>query len=234
VSPRKNPPPHYDGKPKKFSLPPGTQCTRIHSAEFNVADFNPTVVRDPLRGGRFDATPGDPYAFLYAGTGDEDPPARTWTAAADQVAVSEALLRDRTFTDTGAALLPRAALRGRRIGWFRTTTELNLVDLRNGPDLAAVGQDTWLVQTTEYAMTRPWAVSIRQWAPWAAGFIWRSRLEYEGYAYIFFEDRCPQDCVEGATTNLPAPVKPGDQNLDSGAGQQYVREILARYRASIR
>ena len=87
-------------------------------------EFNPTVARSDLRGGRFDSTPGDDYEFLYAA--DHDP-----------TAVSEVLLRDLPIDDYGARLLPRVRLSELRIGWFSTTLELELVSLRSGVDLAA-------------------------------------------------------------------------------------------------
>ena len=72
-----------------------------------------------------------PYSFLYA-------------ADDDATAVSEVLLRDLPLDERGARLLPRARLRNLRIGWLTTNRDLQLVDLRSGRDLAAIGQDTWL------------------------------------------------------------------------------------------
>ena len=43
---------------------------RLHDAAFRIAAFNPIVARDTLEGGRFDGTPEDPFAFLYA-AGDD-------------------------------------------------------------------------------------------------------------------------------------------------------------------
>ena len=94
----------YEGAPQLFPLPAGTRLTRIHSADFDVTGFNPTVARSDLRGGRFDSTPDDEYAFLYA-------------AADDATAVSEALLRDLQIDDRGAALAPARSP-------FRTANQL--------------------------------------------------------------------------------------------------------------
>jgi hypothetical protein len=124
-------------------------------------------------------------------------------------------------------------LLSRTFGWFKPHTELELVSLRSGADLAAVAQDTWLVHapSSEYGFTRRWAHQIRRWAPWAAGFVWHSRREPDGAAFVFFEDRCPSDAFEEITSDTPIPVT--DCRLDTGAGNVYVRELLAAYRVAI-
>ena len=194
--------------------------TRLHSAQFGVTDFNPTVARGVFAGGRFDATPEDEYAFLYA-------------AGDDATAVSEALLRDIPIDERGARLLPASRLSGLRIGWLRTTRALQLVSLRSGADLAAVGQDPWLTTASadEYEMTRRWAAAIRGWAPWAQGLTWRSRREPEGFAYILFGDRCPDACLEEAVRGTPLQLT--ERNIESGFGRLYVDEILTRYRVTL-
>ena len=206
--------------PRRLLLPAGTRLTRIHSAAFGAVEFNPTVARSDLRGGRFDSTPGDEYAFLYAA--DNDP-----------TAVSEVLLRDLPIDDYGARLLPRVRLSDLRISWFSTTLELELVNLRSDVDLAAVGQDSWLTTASaaDYAMTRRWSSAIHRWAPSASGLTWRSLREPDGFAFIFFSDRCAVGCFEEVTDGLPVPA--ADRNLDAGAGRLYVEEILASYRVAL-
>ncbi len=178
------------------------------------------MARSDLRGGRFDSTPGDDYAFLYAA--DNDP-----------TAVAEVLLRDLPIDDYGARLLPRVRLSDLRISWFSTTLELELVNLRSGVDLAAVGQDSWLTTASaaDYAMTRRWSSAIRKWAPSAAGLTWRPHREPDGFAYIFFSDRSPDGCFEEVTNGLPVPV--ADPNLDAGACRLYVEEILSSFRVAL-
>jgi hypothetical protein len=117
LTPAEAPPPRYDGQPSQFILSAGTRLTRVHSHRFAVTDFNSNLAQSSLQGGRFDATPEDPYGFFYA-------------AEDDMTAVSEALLRDLFIDDRGARLLPRAALRARKISWLTTTIDLTLVDLR--------------------------------------------------------------------------------------------------------
>lgn len=220
MSPNQEPPARYGGTPHRFLLPAGTTLTRIHSTGYGVTQFNPTIARSDLQGSRFDATPDDEYAFLYA-------------AGDDATAVSEVLLRDLPINDYGARLLPRAGLSQLSIGWLRTTLDLPIVSLRSGGDLAAIGQDTWLTASpaAEYAMTRRWALAIRGWAPWACGLTWRSHREPEGFAYVFFADRCPAAPFVEVTDGLPVP--PGDRSLGVGAARLHVEGILASYRVAL-
>ena len=220
MSPNQAPPSRYEGTPRRFLLPAGTTLTRVHSAAFSVTEFNPTLARRDFLGGRFDATSDDAYAFLYA-------------AEDDSTAVSETLLRDLPIDERGARLLPRAGLSKLRISWLRTTLDLEVVGLRSGRDLAAVGQDMWLTiaPAAEYAMTRRWASAVRTWAPWAGGLTWRSHREPEGFVYVFFGDRCPDGCFEEVTDSLPVP--PDDRDLKAGAGRLYIEGILASYRVAL-
>ena len=169
-------------------------------------------------GGRFDATLGDAYPFLYA-------------ADDDATAVSEMLLRDIPSDERGDRFLPAARLRGLKIGWIRVTRELELVSLRSGADLAAVGQDTWLTTTAEYAVTRQWASAIREWAPWAQGLTWRSRREPDGFAYLLFGDRCPEAPIKEAVDGRPLPMDARD--LESKLGRLYVDDLLSLYRVAV-
>ena len=220
MSPNQPPPPRYAGTPARLLLPTGTRLTRVHSTAFGVTQFNPTLALGDLQGGRFDGSPEDEYAFLYA-------------AENDATAVSEVLLRDLPVDDYGARLLPQARLSQVSIGWLRATVDLELVSLRSGQDLAAVGQDAWLTASppAEYASTRRWASAIRGWAPRTCGLTWRSHREPEGFAYVFFSDRCPEGCFEEVTDGLPVP--PGDQSLHAGAARLYVEGILASYRVAL-
>ncbi len=220
MSPRQAPPPQYDGAPVSFLLAAGTRLTRIHSAEFAVTDFNPTMARHSLGGGRFDATPDESYGFLYA-------------AEDDATAVSEVLLRDLPLDERGARLLPHARLRNLRIGWLTVNRDLQLVGLRAGRDLAAIGQDTWLTTgpASDYELTRAWAAAIRGWAPWCSGLTWRSHREPEGLAYVLFEDRLPSDCLADVSSGVPLTGE--DQCLDDGIGRLYVERILETYRVAL-
>ena len=217
MPPNQLPPPRYDGQPRRFRLPRGTTLTRLHEGAYGVAEFNPNIARRPNEGGRFDSTPGDEHSFLYL-------------ASDEATALSEALLRDIPSDEYGTRSLLASRLDGMRIGRCATTRDLDLVSLRSGQDLGAIGQDTWLTAspTADYAMTRRWSAAIREWAPWAQGLTWRSRREPEGFAYVFFGDRCPPGSLEAAESlSLDGPA--------SEASNERVRieRLLARYRVRL-
>ena len=220
LPPCQAPPSRSDGKPRRFSLPAGSRLTRIHSTAFSLAQFNSTVPRSDLPGSLFRTTPRDTFGLLYA-------------ADDDATAVSELLLRDLPIDEHRARLLPRIRLSDLRIGWLTTTVDLELVSLRSDLDLAALGQDPWpaAASASEYVMPRRWCLPIRRWAPWAAGLTWRPHREPDGFAYVFFSDRCPQGCFKEATDGLPVPV--AAPNLDAGAGRLYVEEILSSFRVAL-
>ena len=187
--------------------------------EFAVVGFNPRPAGNAIGGGRFDATVEDPFPFLYA-------------ANDEATAISEVLLRDIPVDAGGARLLPKARIKGLQISWLRIDADLELVSIRSGADLAAVGQDSWLTTTTsEYDSTRQWCAAIRAWAPRACGMTWRSLREPDGFAFIFFGDRCPEGCFQEHKVDLPIPAD--DRELESGPAHQYLRLILARYRVAI-
>lgn len=213
------PPAAYDGTPKRRVLEAGVRLTRIHDRRFAATSFNSTVTDRHWGGGRFDATGDDPYGFLYA-------------AGDDLGAVAEALLRDLPLSVTGSRLLPRKALHGRRISWIAATRDLELVGLVSGRDLAAVGQDSWLTKcdSKDYGFTRRWGHKIREWAPWAQGFVWRSRREDASLAYVFFEDRCAGS-LEEVRDSVFTP--PDGNRLDREPAASYVRHWLAEYNVTV-
>lgn len=217
MSPNQPPPPQFGGTPHRHLLREGTTLTRIHSSSFGAAEFNPTVATHALAGGRFDSTPSDEYAYLYA-------------AEDDAIAVSETMLRDLPIDDCGARMLPEAQLAQLRIARLKATCDLPLVSLRSGRDLAAVGQDAWLTTapSSEYSSTRRWASAIRGWAPWACGLTWRSHREPDGCAYVLFDDRCPSGCFEDDEGSLPLLLD--SRNLSTGTSRLYIEEILTSYR----
>ena len=186
--------------------------------EFAVVGFNPRPAGNAIGGGRFDATVEDPFPFLYA-------------ANDEATAISEVLLRDIPVDAGGARLLPKARIKGLQISWLRIETDLELVSIRSGADLAAVGQDSWLTATTsEYDSTCQWCAAIRAWAPRACGMTWRSLREPDGFAFIFLVTAAPK----GVSRNTRSICPPADdRELESGPAHQYLRLILARYLVAI-
>jgi hypothetical protein len=207
------PPGRYTGTPNVHTLPAGTTLWRIHSRDHQPTDFN-TTTADVFGGGRFDSTPDHRYAFYYAGL-------------AETTALAEKFLRGLPCDDRGYRRLQRKELRGRRISAVPTTKPLFLVGLLNGPDLAAVGQDSWLISAEgpEYARTRAVGHGIREQAGWAQGFIWPSLRDTSQPALVLFEDREAGDAL--------APDASRWIDLDDEKGEDWLRAVLASYRVTV-
>jgi hypothetical protein len=215
-------PKQLGGEPKKHQLPAGTRLSRVHQASWPPTNFNATLADMHWGGGRFDATEEDEYAYLYAGDDDG-------------CAVSESLLRDLPVESSGGRFLPRGAVEGRVLSWLVTSREIVLVRLIDGEDLAAVGQDTWLVQcpSGEYGFTRRWAHAIRRWAPWGEGSVWRSRREPSSMAYVLFRDRLEASGPAVTELTIGNPLSAGRNKLDAGEGELYLKSILSRYNVTL-
>ncbi|MFF8727126.1 RES family NAD+ phosphorylase [Streptomyces sp. NPDC015171] len=210
------PPAALPGTPTKVTLTEGTALFRVHGSSLDGTAFNPVPADGLYGGGRFDATRSRGYSYLYAGL---EPAA----------AVCETLLRSVPFApDGGTRLLPRAGVTGRRFTFLRLAADVTVVSLMSGADLAAVGQDTWLVQAeaAEYPWTRNWGHWIRdRTEPWAQGFVWPSKREPADRAVILFGDRCGRDVV--AESEVPA--------VDFGTpeGEAWLNSVLAPYHARV-
>jgi RES domain len=217
--PRQAPPTNYSGTIPLTGLPGGTILSRVHDAAYPLTSFNP-VASDPLfGGGRFDATPADPYTYLYA-------------ADLDDGAVAEALLRDIDANDRGARFLAKKYWRGRALSRVVLNQDVTLVELRSGKQLGAIGQDTWLTtcDSDDYPQTRAWAHWLRREARTAQGIAWKSKREPTAVALVLFGDQCPTDLLSEAA----GPLAPDPCTFDSTAGFEWLRVTLAEYRVSIR
>lgn len=214
--PNYRPPAEPEGTPAKVTLPAGTPLYRVHSARRAAGSFNPLPSHCLYGGGRFDSTSCDPYGYLYAGL-------------TPSAAVSETVLHSLPFDPAGGArLVPRVAVTGRRLSALRLTESVDVVALVTGPDLAAVHQDSWLVQAEarDYPYTRDWAHWIRRHSdPWAQGFLWSSKREPGERALVLFADRCP------ATLLDPTGEDPVDFATHEGRG--VLDELLLPYRARL-
>ncbi|MFF9527048.1 RES family NAD+ phosphorylase [Streptomyces achromogenes] len=209
------PPAALPGTPTKVTLPEGTSLFRVHASALAGAAFNPVPAGRLYGGGRFDATEDRPYTYLYAGL-------------APAAAVCESLLRSVPFAaDGGPRLLPRTGIARKRCTFLRLATDVTVVSLMSGADLAAVGQDSWLVQAeaAEYPWTRNWGHWIRdRTEAWAQGFVWPSKREPADRVVILFGDRCATDTV---TECAPA--------VDFGTpdGEDWLNTVLAPYHARL-
>jgi hypothetical protein len=215
--PATRPPRRFRGTPCRRVLPAGTELHRVHQRRHPSWEFVPRErVADPhFGGGRFDPTDEDAYPYLYAGFGRA-------------TALAERLLRGIPCDDRGARVLPRAEVEGRRLSSLRLATDLTLLALTTSKELAAVGQDQWLVQAEadEYGKTRRWAHWLRRQAPWAQGLVWPSKREVGEEAVILFGDRCQPGELQAA---LLPPI-----DLDTPEGCGWLNEVLADYHVTLR
>jgi RES domain-containing protein len=214
--PRTRPPVSLPGTPNKAILPAGTRLFRVHSATRPGDAANPVPSHCLWGGGRFDATACDRFAYLYAGLTVE-------------AAICETLLRSIPFDPSGGPrLLPHSAVRRRSLSFLRLARPATVVSLMSGQDLAAVAQDSWLVQTeaTEYPYTRDWGHWIRAHTDsWAQGFVWPSKREPAHRALILFADRYPPDII----------TQSGEPAIDlaSEEGETWLNDILEPYGARL-
>ena len=195
-------------------LPAGTRMWRVHDQRYAATAFNPKEADVNFDGGRFDGTDRDCYNTYYAGL----------EAA---TALAEKLLRDIPFNEEGYRTIRRVLVRGRRASAVETTKDLTLVDLCSGEALAAVAQDTWLVQAEprDYHATRRWAAWIREQAPTAHGLIWPSKREGGRAALVLFGDRCSGDCLIAEPSS--------GRDLDDLEGAIWINHLLAPYWARV-
>ncbi|MFJ5776136.1 RES family NAD+ phosphorylase [Streptomyces sp. NPDC093094] len=214
--PRARPPVALPGTPTRTVLPAGTPLFRIHSAARQATGHRDVPTPCLYGGGRFDATPCHRYGFLYAGL-------------SVPAAVCETLLRSVPFAVDGTPrAVPRAAVRGRRLSFLRLDADVRMVCLVSGRDLAAVAQDSWLVQAeaVDYPYTRDWGHWIREHTEsWAQGFVWTSKREPAHRAAVLFDDRPTAPAV--AETGQP-PV-----DFDTPQGEQWLNDVLEAYGARL-
>ena len=189
-----DPPTQFNGTPNRYSLSAGTPLWRVHKEKYPANEFNPNPVArgraGEFRAGRFDSTTDDPYPFLYA-------------AADDRTAVAETLLRDLPVSQSGTRELSSQEVSGLCVSQINVQADLELVSLRSGVDLAAIGIDTRLTigPSTEYPVTRKWSAAIREWVDGAQGLTWRSGREPEGFAYVFFGDHIDRGEIVTSTNS---------------------------------
>ncbi|MEV5983123.1 RES family NAD+ phosphorylase [Streptomyces sp. NPDC052114] len=206
----------YAMSPRRRTLPAGTRLWRMHRAKRPAEQFNPVSVDPHFGGNRFDGTSYDPYSYLYVAEGPT-------------TALAETLLRSLEFdVATRMRLIPYAAVHGKSLSLLTIRRELPLVSLITEADLAAVCQDSWLLEAEgdRYAKTRRWASEIRAQAPDTAGLVWQSRRNRPCLALVLFGDRCGDDMLA---------EEPGGRVADLGspAGVAEANRLLAPLRAAI-
>jgi hypothetical protein len=202
-------------RPGRLTLRSGTTLWRVHREDRAGDGFQAAESSAFFGGGRFDATPDDKYAFLYA-------------AFRQETAILESLVRAIPFDSNGRRLLRRPAIARRRLSGLTTTRDLDLISLLTAADLAAVCQDEWLVQADprDYPQTRHWGHWIRASVPWVQGFAWPSRRDLGSRAVVLFGDRCP----DGTLRVIPG----ASVDLGTADGAAWLNTRLAPYRITVR
>ena len=143
------------------------------------------------------------------------------------------LLRELEPDETGMRAVSHTMVRSRRLSGVVLTRDLPVVSLVTGKDLAAVGQDAWLVTATEYSQTRAWARWLRGEAKWAYGLIWPSLRDPGSMAVILFGDRCAAEFGPGYPAALLHEVPELGIDLGDTDGAVWLNHLLEPYRASI-
>jgi hypothetical protein len=216
------PPPRYDGTPHRYRLARGSCLWRVHGRRYCARSFK-TASSDPLFGGaRFDATPADPYPFYYA-------------ALDEATALAETLFRDLDPDEYGKRVLAGPALAGRQISGLTLTRDLELVSLIDGKDLAAIGQDAWLVTASgsEYAQTRGWGHWLRAQAGWAHGLVWDSLRDRGGMAIVLFGDRLGAAFGNHYERVLLHEIPELAVDLDDVSRAEWLNALLEQYRVTV-
>jgi len=220
--PTAEPPALFDGQPNRYLLGRGTCLWRVHGRPYSGRSFKSMPAAGSVGSARFDGTEDDPYPYYY-------------TALDQNTALAETLLRNLRPDETGMRLVQRKAVSGRQLSGLTLTRDLQLVSLVTGRDLAAVGQDAWLVTASgsSYAQTRKWAHWLRWQAKWAHGFIWESLRNRGGLAVVLFGDRCAADFGVGYERVLLHEVTELTVDLDDEPGATWLNETLKPYRVAV-
>jgi RES domain len=214
------PPKGVEPQPRYLGLPAGSFLWRVTKpppaparSPFRELPEDPRLY-DPRWGGRFDPTPECPYPYCYA-------------AFDDLTALCEVLLRDVAFKSP-LRYLPRRDVAGRQLAILETLKPLWLVSLLDAADLAAVCQDSWLVHSEDYRMTRRWGHWLRDTrgpdGDHPAGIVWPSKRQPGGRAVLLFGDRC-RDAV------IRSPF--GERRLDDPAGVSWLNLRLSLLRTKL-
>jgi hypothetical protein len=220
--PRYEPPIHYEGTPNRYLLRRGSCLWRVHSRRYAAFAFKSPPASVLYGGARFDATQADRYPYFYAGLSEE-------------TALAETLLRGVQPDDRGYRAVPREEVSERQLSGLALIQDLSLVSLVNAEDLAAIGQDAWLVTAPghDYPQTRDWAHWLRRQAMGAHGLIWDSLRDRGGLAAVLFGDRLARDFGDDYEKTLLHEITELAVNLDGAAGTAWVNERLRRYRAAV-
>ncbi len=190
-----------------------TLLWRVHSIHRLATSFKDEPTDEVFGGGRFDATPADPYSFLYA-------------APMPETAILETITRDLPFRTTHFRTIRRANVKNLTLSPVLITEPLTLISLISTIDLASALQDEWLIQceSRDYSQTRRWAKWLRMQVPTAQGIVWMSRRDLGNRSMVLFGDRCRRVLAPGTEPAI---------NLASRAGADWLNQRMKPYRIRI-
>lgn len=199
--------------PRLVKLDVGTLLWRVHSTHRNAISFRNQPTDEVFGGGRFDATPTDPYPFLYA-------------APVPETAVLETITRDLPHHPKHFRTIRRENVIDLTLSPLLVIEPLTLISLMSGIDLACALQDEWLIQceSRDYPQTRRWARWLRLQVPTAQGIAWMSRRDVGQRCVVLFGDRC---------TSVLEPARLPAIDLASAAGAEWLNHRLKPYRTRI-
>lgn len=208
------PPSRLPGTPTRFVLPAGTALWRVHRSGRRPHDFDLSRSTGGFGGGRFDSVGHGGHPFMYC---SEDA----------GTALAERFVGNLDFTVTATRTLRRKELQTRTMSVVRTTSELTLLRLVTGPDLAAVGQDGWLLSArgADVDLTRRWATWLRDQVRWAQGFVWQSSVDQPKPTMVLFGDVCDSHTFE--------PVDGMAYRLDDPGREGWLQHHLAPHRVEL-
>jgi RNA polymerase sigma factor (sigma-70 family) len=200
-------------------LPARVPLWRLHRRMLPSCAFVSSPADSLPGGGRFGPTSEDPYPYLHVGL-------------SAQATLAASLLGGLPSTgEDGYRLLTWESISGRNLSRVEAAAPLKLVSLLTASDLAAAGQDAWLVAAgaSHFPQTRAWARYLRAAAPDAQGIIWRSGTRppdgSDDRIVILFGDRLDQRVIQ-LTSSTTA--------LDTAEGIQRLNEYLAPWRIILR
>jgi hypothetical protein len=197
------------------SLSLGHIVARVYNAaEAAMRGYNPLTYNPVLRtassakGGRFDATPMDPYGYLYVGMGVRPAVTALWE-----------VVFNKAEPVAGTISLAEAEVEDLAIQYFVPNHHCQLLCLRNARECKAVGAAPELTSGPDYALSREWARYLRQVIRGVHGIQYRSHgTGGDGFNVVLFSDQC-----------IALPLEPlGDaHSYSENDGRRMIRTLAA-------
>jgi hypothetical protein len=181
------------------TLPSGTELIRAYGVAFPPESFNPNPapLNSQKRGGRFDGTRADAYAFTYVAHPHNFPHVATWESLQNDMNVDPA---------AGEMLIDESSLNGRAFAYLKSNIALKLLDLRDPRTATYFGTSIKVLEGSDRIGTRAWSAYFRHHLTAIQGLIYRSTVwpsGSKGDAIVLYEDRCGSDPLEPQSPVIP-------------------------------